>query len=66
MICPRCQSGETYPTQQTTQLGYRVFRCRTCQNRFNERTGTAFNHLQFPVASELAARSKVGQADGGI
>jgi len=45
MICPRCQSG----TQQTTQLGYRVFRCRTCQNRFNERTGTAFNHLQFPT-----------------
>jgi len=30
-------------------LGYRVFRCRTCQNRFNERTGTAFNHLQFPT-----------------
>jgi len=49
MKCPHCQSGETYLTKQTTQLGYRVIRCRTCQNRFNERTGTAFNHLHFPT-----------------
>jgi len=30
-------------------LGYRRFRCRTCKREFNERTGTCFNHLQYPT-----------------
>ena len=30
-------------------LGYRTFRCSVCKSRFNERTGTPFNHLQFPT-----------------
>jgi putative transposase len=32
-----------------TDLGYRRFRCRQCGRRFNERTGTPFNHLEFPT-----------------
>ena len=30
-------------------MGYRRFRRRTCQREFNERTGTSFNHLQYPT-----------------
>jgi hypothetical protein len=30
-------------------LGYRRFRCHTCKREFNERTGTRFNHLQYPT-----------------
>ena len=33
----------------TTDLGYSVFRCHICQRKFNERTGTPFNHLEFPT-----------------
>jgi hypothetical protein len=32
-----------------THLGYCRFRCRQCGRRFNERTGTPFNHLEFPT-----------------
>jgi hypothetical protein len=32
-------------------LGYRAFRCRVCERRFNTRTGTPFNH--FPFATDL-------------
>jgi len=49
MNCPHCQSSQAYPTQQSTQLGYRIFRCRACRQRFNERTGTVFNYVQFPT-----------------
>ncbi len=28
---------------------YRTFRCRSCRRRFNERTGTPFDHLQVPT-----------------
>ena len=34
---------------QRTALGYRTFRCRACPRVFNERTGTPFNHLQYPT-----------------
>jgi transposase-like protein len=30
-------------------LGYRTFRCSACKCRFNERTDTPFNNLQFPT-----------------
>jgi transposase-like protein len=32
-----------------TALGYRTFRCGRCRRICNERTGTAFNHLQYPT-----------------
>src|SRR5262249_39545602 len=34
---------------ERTELGYRRFRCGTCQQGFNERTGTLFNRLQYPT-----------------
>jgi transposase-like protein len=49
MNCPHCQSPQTSPQNDTTDLGYKVFRCRLCRRKFNERTGTPFNHLEFPT-----------------
>ena len=47
MGCPHCESADTRERRERTDLGYRRFRCRTCQREFNERTGTRFNHLQY-------------------
>ncbi len=30
-------------------MGYRRFHCRHCGRRFNERTGTPYNWLQYPT-----------------
>jgi len=49
MTCPHCQSSQTSSLNGTTDLGYPVFRCRACRRKFNERTGTPFNHLEFPT-----------------
>jgi putative transposase len=49
MTCPHCESATTTECPHRTELGYRRFRCRTCQRRFNERTGTAYNRLQYPT-----------------
>src|SRR5262245_14281174 len=49
MGCPHCGSADTSERRERTELGYRRFRCRTCQREFNERTGTRFNHLQYPT-----------------
>jgi putative transposase len=49
MWCPHCESAETTERRERTALGYRRFRCRTCKREFNERTGTSFNHLQYPT-----------------
>jgi putative transposase len=49
MNCPECASTNTYKTEGITQLGYVVWRCRGCGQRFNERSGTVFNHLQYPT-----------------
>ena len=49
MTCPLCASSQTRESTQTTSLGYRRFRCSACARRFNERTGTPYNHLQFPT-----------------
>ena len=48
MTCPHCLSKATSRRRGRTELGYRRFRCRSCQRRFNERTGTAFNDIRFP------------------
>ena len=47
--CPHCASAATTRRQARTTLGYRRFNCRSCKRRFNERTGTPFNHLQVPT-----------------
>ena len=49
-------------------MGYRRFSCRSCRRRFNERTGTPFNDLQFPTDIVLLAvlwrlRYKLGLRD---
>jgi putative transposase len=47
--CPPCAATATTEQPRRTALGYRAFRCRACHRTFNERTGTAFNHLQYPT-----------------
>ncbi len=47
--CPHCAATATAEQPRRTALGYRTFRCRTCRRGFNERTGTPFNHLQYPT-----------------
>jgi putative transposase len=49
MRCPHCESTVTIERRERTELGYRRFRCRACRREFNERTGTRFNHLQYPT-----------------
>ncbi len=49
MWCPHCESPDTRERRERTELGYRRFRCRSCKREFNERTGTHFNHLQYPT-----------------
>lgn len=49
MNCPYCSSSATTHLARNTSLGYRTFRCSQCKCKFNERTGTMFNHLQFPT-----------------
>jgi putative transposase len=49
MTCPHCQSPQTTRLGSTTELGYPVYRCPVCRRKFNERTGTPFNHLEFPT-----------------
>lgn len=49
MNCPYCTSTTTKEQTQKTTLGYRTFRCSACQHRFNERSGTLFNFLEYPT-----------------
>jgi transposase-like protein len=49
MCCPTCASTTTREQPQRTALGYRTFRCTAWRCRFNERTGTPFNFLEYPT-----------------
>ena len=55
MHCPHCRSTATTKRRQRTTLGYQRFNCRACGRRFNERTGTPFNDLQYPTDLVLLA-----------
>ncbi len=55
MNCPLCSATTTTQLSKKTSLGYRVFCCKDCHRIFNERTGTVFNHLQFPTDVVLLA-----------
>src|SRR5262249_49582262 len=48
MRCPHCESDDTSERRERTELGYPRFRCRACLREFNDRTGTRFDHLQYP------------------
>ena len=68
MSCPHCQSTSVSNRKFRTSLGYRTFYCRDCDRRFNERSGTPFNDLQFPNDIVLLAvlwrlRYKLGFRD---
>jgi transposase-like protein len=49
MHYPHCASTNTKEQTQKTTLGSRAFRCSTCKQFFNERTGTPFNFLEYPT-----------------
>ncbi len=49
MPCPQCVATATVEQPRRTALGYRTFRCGHCRRIFNERTGTPYNHLQYPT-----------------
>ncbi len=49
MPCPHGAASATTEQPRRTALGYRTFRCRACRRTFNERTGTPFNHRQYPT-----------------
>lgn len=55
MTCPHCAAPTAIELTTRTQLGYRSFRCSSCQRQFNERTGTPFNYLEFPTDIVLLA-----------
>ena len=55
MSCPYCLSTSVSKIKQRTSLGYRTFCYRDCKRRFNERTGSHFNELQFPTDIVLLA-----------
>jgi hypothetical protein len=47
----RCAATASATAEQPrgTALGYRTVRCRACRRKFNKRTGTAANHVQYPI-----------------
>lgn len=49
MDCPKCSSPDTIRQKSRTELGYQKYRCRAWSRRFNERTGTEFNFLEYPT-----------------
>ena len=55
MNCPKCATAETKERSKKTKCGYATFFCPHCQGTFNERTGTPFNHLEFPTDIVLLA-----------
>ena len=68
MSCPHCLSTSISKRKRRTSLGYRTFYCQDCERRFNERSGTQFNDLEFPNDIGLLAvfwrlRYKLGFRD---
>jgi putative transposase len=49
MHYPHCHSEDTRVRSRTTNLGYPLHFCRSCQRTSNERTGTSFNHIEVPT-----------------
>lgn len=49
MNCPHCHSASTTERVGRTVQGCRRFQCRAGGRRYNERTGTVLNHVQFPT-----------------
>ena len=68
MSCPHCLFTSTSKRKHRTSFGYKTFYCRDCDRRFNGRTDSPFNNLQFPTDIVLLAvfwrlRYKLGFRD---
>src|SRR3954454_10192253 len=48
MDCVACGSAVVTERPERTARGYRRFRCRDCGKQYNERSGGALNHVQYP------------------
>jgi transposase-like protein len=57
--CPHCAATVTKKRVKKTKLGYSTCFCPQCGSTFNERTGTPFNHLEFPTDIVLLAVSNI-------
>ncbi len=49
MNCPHCDSTKFSALERTTNLGYRMFRCKLCRRTYNERSNTQFNYVEVPT-----------------
>jgi len=49
MPCPHCAATAIVEQLRRTALGYRTFRCGRCRRICNERTGSPYNHRQYPT-----------------
>ena len=49
MKCPHCNSAAVSQLIRTTNLGYRMFRCKVCRRTYNERSDTPFNYVEVPT-----------------
>ena len=49
MKCPQCDSQKFRKLKGLTALGYHRFQCKDCRSRFNERSGSLFNFLEYPT-----------------
>ena len=49
MNCPHCNSAVVSQLIRTTNLGYRMFRCKVCRRTYNERTDSPFNFVEVPT-----------------
>lgn len=55
MDCPICQSKNIRLCKAKTDLGYKQYRCRSCNKQYNERTGTTLNFIQYPTEIVMLA-----------
>ena len=49
MQCSHCAATGTAERRARTELGYRPFRYRRCQQECNERSGIRCHHLRYPT-----------------
>ena len=55
MNCPHCHAKNIRHCKIKTDLGYKQYRCRTCEKQYNERTGTLLNYIHYPTEVVMLA-----------
>jgi len=48
MRCPDCKK-ETPHKKGKTSLGYQAYQCKACHLKYNDRTSTQYNYLEYPT-----------------